>query len=273
MTMFPSVCMWAYRTPLTDALREVEQTAFHYIDIYPDMLDAPEALQAKKDLGLNVSCAMLDGNLPRGMSLDGNGQAATGEAMNCMKQALQKLQSLGASTAYLNPCASRKHLGSFGEALRVLAEDAAGKGIRLCVAHARGSALPTAKDALDFVRRIDHPNLFLLLNVGHTLLSKEKPWEVAAAAGKSVGYVQMNDNDGKHDRRWPLRDGLLTYADIERFLEALQGAGYTGTLGLDLSFDRASLVSGLSRSRNLLIRIQDGMGHKSLLEPETRRKN
>ncbi len=265
MTMHPSVCMWAYKLPIVDALRQVEQTAFHYIDIYPDMLDAPEAREAQKALALSVSCVKLDGNLPGTIADDG--------IRDRMKQALQKGQSLHARTACVSPCSGRRSLGPFGETLRVLAGEAAEKGIKLCVAHAAGSALDTAKETLDFVRRIDHPNLFLLLGVGQTLLSREKAWEVAAAAGKSIGYVQMNDNDGRRDRRWPLQDGLLTEADIKRILDALKEAGYTGTLGLDLSFDRASLISGLSRSRNLLIRIQEASDHKSLLEPEARRKN
>jgi D-psicose/D-tagatose/L-ribulose 3-epimerase len=163
-------------------------------------------------------------------------------------------------------------LVSFGEALRVLAEDAAGMGIKLCVEHVPGRALATAKEGLAFIEQVNHPNLYLLLDVGHSLLSKEKAWEIVAAAGKRLGYVQMNDNDGRNDRHWALLDGRLTYADLQKTLEALKEAGYEGTLGLELSYDRVSLVSGFSRNRNLLIRIQEASDHKSLREPEVRRK-
>jgi len=272
MTMFPSACMWSYRMPMTEALNQVKQTSFHYIDVEPETLDAPDALQAKNDLGLKVSCVALDHKMPSGTSLDGKDQATTRRAINCLKQALQKSQSLGATAGYVAPCAHRKHLKPFGEALRELAEDAARKGIKLCVEHVPGRSLSTAKEALAFIEQINHPNLFLLLDVGHTLLSKEKASEIVAAAGKRLGYVQMNDNDGRNDRHWALLDGRLTCTDLQKTLEALKRAGYEGTLGLELSYDRVGLVSGLSRNRNLLIRIQECSDHKSLQEPESRRK-
>lgn len=272
MTLFPSACMWPYKIPMTEALRQVKETSFHYIDIEPDTLDAPGALQAKNDLGLKVSCVVLDHKMPSGVTLDGKDRAATRKAIDYLKQALRKSESLGAKTAYVAPCAERKNLKPFGEALGVLAEDAAGKGIKLCVEHVPGRALPTAKDTLAFIEQVNHPNLFLLLDVGHTLLCKEKAWEVIAAAGKRLGYVQMNDNDGRRDRHWPLLEGRLTYAGLQKILGALKETGYEGTLGLELSFDRASLVSGFSRNRNLLIRIQEGSDHKSMQEPEARRK-
>jgi sugar phosphate isomerase/epimerase len=163
-------------------------------------------------------------------------------------------------------------LPAFGAALKGLAEDAARKEIKLCLEHVPGRALGSARETLDFLKQLSHPNLFLLLDVGHTLLSRENPWEVIEEAGTRIGYVHMSDNDGKKDRHWPLLDGRLTYESLAKTIRALNQVGYQGTIGLELYKDFASLISGLSKSRNLLIRVQFSDEPKSLREPETRRK-
>jgi len=272
MTMFPSACIWAYRLPICEALREIKETAFHFVDVETDLLDSQEAIECLKSLGLRISCVALDHRLPPGSSLDGRDAGATQCAITFIKGALEKAQSLGAQAAYVAPCHERKKLKAFAGALAELAADAADRGIRLCVEHVPGRALSSAKEALAFVEGVGHPNLYLLLDVGHTLLSKEQPWEIAAAAGKRIGYVHLDDNDGRSDKHWPLLDGRLTLDALARTLEALKQAGYEGTLGLELKHDRASLVSVFSRNRNLVLRMQSTSEVKSLKEPEARRK-
>lgn len=192
--------------------------------------------------------------------------------MDFLKQALQKSQELEAQVAYMRPCSSRKQLKEFTATVSELAGDAAQKGIKLCVENTPGRALPTARETLSFVEEIKHPNLYLLLDVGHTLLSKEKPWEIVRAAGDRLGYIHLNDNDGRRDRHWPLLEGRLTSQDLGRILDALKQVGYSGTLALELKGDLASIISGLSRNRNLLMRIQEPAEPRSLKEPEERRK-
>jgi sugar phosphate isomerase/epimerase len=272
MTMFPSACIWSYETSIEEALKQIKNTAFHYVDIEPDTLDKNGALQVLKDLGLKVSCVAMDHNLPSGCSLDAKNRDALQKAVTHLKDVLHKCQTLEARVAYVGPCADARQLQAFGSALKELADDAAQKGIKLCVEHVPRRSLPTAKEALKFLNRLDHANLYLLLDVGHTLLSGEKPWAAAEAAGDRLGYVQMNDNDGKKDRHWPLLDGVLTYEGVSKTIDALRQIGYEGTLGLELTKDIPSLISGFSRNRNLLLRIQDLEGHISFSEPETRRK-
>jgi sugar phosphate isomerase/epimerase len=270
--MFPSACVWNSGGEVIDLLRQVKETAFHYIDVDPATLDAPGALQAQKDLGLSVSCVKLDHRMPRGCSLDARDPAELRKAVEYLKQGLQKSHALGACVAYVGSCAGRKNVDAFGMALRELAEDAAGKRIRLCVEHVPGRALSTAREALGFVEKLNHPNLFILVDVGHAVLTREKSWEIIAAAGTRLGYVQLNDNDGRNDRHWALLDGRLTSSDIGRVLETLRQVGYQGTLGLEISRDFASLISGLSKNRNLLLRLQEPAEPKSIKEPESRRK-
>jgi sugar phosphate isomerase/epimerase len=270
--MFPSACIWAYRIPIASALREIKETAYHYVDVETDFLDDQAAIDCLKSLGLKIGCVALDHKLPPGCSLEGKDAGALRSAVAFLKTALGKSQTLGVQAAYVATCAHRNNLKAFTGALTELAEDAAGRGIRLCVEHVPGRAVPTAKEALKFVVGAGHANLYLLLDIGHALLSKEKPSEIVAAAGKRIGYVQMDDNDGKSDRHWPLLEGRLTLDELSKTLEALKQAGYEGTLGMELNHDRASLISGFSRNHNLILRLQATTEIKSLKEPEARRK-
>jgi len=269
MTMFPSACIWVLSIDIDAALKQIKETAFHYIDVQPETLDPPGAIDALKSLGLKVSCVELE---PGVSSLDGRGPTQSREALEHLKRKLEKAHSLGAKTAYVRPCSKGRHLQAFGAGLAELAGYAADRGIKLCVEHVPGTALATAKEALSFVQRANHPNLYLLLDVGHTLLSNEKPWDIIAAAGDRLGYVQMSDNDGKNDRHWALLDGRLTADDLRRILEALRQVGYDGTLGLQLSRRLRVLASEFSRNRNLLLRLQMTVEPKSMKEPEARRK-
>ncbi len=273
MTFFPSACIWAYRSSLGEAMRQLKQTAFHYIDIEDDSLDKPETLQVQKELGLKISCVALDHKFPASCSLEGKDEGALRAAVDHIKKALEHSQALGASTAYVCSCSNRKHLNAFGSALAELARESANRGIRLCVEHVPGRALGTAAEALQFIERLNESGLYLLMDVGHALISKEKPWEIVAMAGKRLGYVQVDDNDGKTDRHWPLLDGCLTYSDLSKTLEALTLVGYQGTLGIELSPKLPSLISAFSKNRNLLLRLQAPADTKSLKEPETRRKH
>jgi len=272
MAFLPSACIWKFRDPITEVLTKVKQTAFHYIDVEPDTLSSPEALQKLRELGLKVSCVALDHGLPDGISLEGGHPDRLRQATDHLKKALETSRELGAGVAYVGPCGNARNLKAYGASLAELADDASRKGIKLCVEHVPGRALPTVKETLKFLEEAGHPGLYLLLDTGHALISREEPAEAVRAAGLRLGYVQMNDNDGKKDRHWALLDGRLTERDLARTIEALEQVGYVGTLGLELENVRPSLISALARNRNLLMRLQTPVEIKSLKEPEERRK-
>jgi len=80
---------------------------------------------------------------------------------------------------------------------------------------------------------------------------------VVEAAGARIGYVQLNDNDGKKDRHWPLLDGVLTEDDLARTIAALKATGYQGTLGIELKpYFHLNSISAFSKNHNLLLRLQ-----------------
>src|SRR5205085_4210790 len=119
---------------------------------------------------------------------------------------------LGATHAYLVPGFddSRGGLARFAEGCALLADHAAAQMIRLCVEAFPGRALPGVATTLDWLKQVGHPNLALLLDVGHCLISREEPSRAVAQAGAFIGYVHFDDNDGVNDVHWPLLTGRLT---------------------------------------------------------------
>jgi len=271
MMMFPSACTWLFKTPVVKALHAIKETAFHYVDLELEMLDDPVVLETVRELGLKVSCVALDHRLPSGCSLEGNDERALRQAVAYLQQGFKKCQEVGATVAYVTSCRDRRNVNNFGRALQELSEEAGRFGIKLCVEHVPGRALATARETLVFVADGDKDNLFLLLDTGHALITREESHEIISSAGGRLGYVQLDDNDGKNDKHWALLDGLMRYEELLKCLEALQKIGYEGTLGLELGSDRASGIGGLSRNRNLILRMQMQEEPKSLKEPETRR--
>src|SRR5437762_1171210 len=76
--------------------------------------------------------------------------------------------------------------------------------VQLCVEHIPGRALPDVTAVLNWLDRVGHANLALLLDLGHCLISNEDPAGAVRQAGARLGYVHVDDNDGKGDLHWPL---------------------------------------------------------------------
>lgn len=71
----------------------------------------------------------------------------------------------------------------------------------------------------DIAEAIAAPNLGLSLDVGHANLYSLLPLDTwVFALQPSLRHVHLHDNDGKHDRHWPLGDGMMVY---RAFFEAV----------------------------------------------------
>ena len=164
---------------------------------------------------------------------------------------------LGASTAYLVPDEDRSSLDGYAEELKKLATRGGELGVRVCVEHFPGTALPTAAGTIAFLRDVGHPNLFLLLDIGHAQMSDEDPAAVVSEAGPLLGYVHLDDNDGSRDLHLGLTDGILTEAALADTVSALADIGYRGNLSLELHPELPDPLDALKRSREIVL---DAMG-------------
>jgi sugar phosphate isomerase/epimerase len=256
---FPvSVLLTSLPLDFEPALRQTAALGFPYVDVVA-LADRPDAhREALADSGLLIGCASVGRGLPPEQTLAAPLLEDRRAAVEAMKRHIADAASLGATHCYVVPGAdgSRAGLERFADACGLLAEYAAGRMVRLCVEHMPGRALATAAETLAWLDGVGHPNLALLLDVGHCLISGEDPATVVEQAGERLGYVHFDDNDGAGDLHWPLLTGRLTEEALRRVLAALRGVGYRGPLTLELNARNADPVQALASGKQLLQRLQ-----------------
>jgi sugar phosphate isomerase/epimerase len=238
----------------TDACRAAADLGFTHADIVA-VADRPAAhREALADTGLLVQCAALGRDLPQGQSLDATDVAARRAALELVKRQVADAARLGASSAYIVPGGDdgAPALARFAEACTLLADYAGARMVRLCVEHIPDRALPSAAATLDWLGALAHPNLFLLLDAGHCLISGEDAAAVVRRAGPRLGYVHLDDNDGQGDVHWPLLTGRLTRDGLVTLLAALREVEYRGGVALELNAAHGDAVRGLRESKEIV---------------------
>lgn len=247
-------CTWALAGPEETILDQLVAIGFQWIDIRSvDFTDVASHAQIAAR-NLQISCVGLSFALPAGVSLDSADEAARAVAVQVATGGLTHAARVGARAAYVIPGLddSPQALDRYAQSLTTLADYAAKHAIKLCVEHFPGRALPTIDRTLHYLRRIDHPNLYLLFDIGHAQMSQEEPVAALQAAGQRLGYVHLDDNDGQRDLHWALLDGVLTRTVLHNTISALQDLNYTGGVSLELSPQLPNPRDALHRSWRLL---------------------
>jgi D-psicose/D-tagatose/L-ribulose 3-epimerase len=250
------------------ALRQLERLRFRHVEVTALAERPPPHLDALADSGLLVSSAALGRGLPDGCTLDARSVAVRREALELVKRQIADAARLGATCAYLVPGSDGddEALTLFAEACRLLADHAGRRQVRLCVEHFPGRALPTAAQTLAWLDRTDHDNLFLLLDAGHCLISREDPAAVTRQAGRRLGHVHLDDNDGAGDLHWPLLAGRLTRDALAALLAELTGQGYRGAVVLELNPRNDHPLAALAEGKAL---VEELLGATWRASPET----
>lgn len=86
--------------------------------------------------------------------------------------------------------------------------------------------LGSAGETLSFCQSVDAPNLGITLDIGHALLSEERPAQSVAllSRAKKLFYVHLNDNDRLWD--WDMLPGAYHLLEFIEFHYYLKLAGY-----------------------------------------------
>jgi len=252
-----SCCIWAVAGPEEDVLTRVAEAGFRWIDVRPDGLVGQESREAARDLGLRVSCVAASFGMPEGAALDSPDAGSARKALAHTEQALAHGAALGATAAYVvpGPDGGREALDRYAASLAYAADRAQIHGLKLCIEHFPGRALPTVAATLDFLKEVGHPNLYLLFDIGHAQMSGEDAGAAIVSGGSRLGYVHLDDNDGAGDLHLALTDGALTEAGLRRSFEALAEAGYDGAVSLELSPKLPDPLGALKRSREIVGRL------------------
>lgn len=249
-------CIWALAGMETEMLREAAALGFDRIDIQPTHLGALESRLLAQELGLRVSCLGASFGMPAGAALDSEDSAQQRAAFDHVASGIALAGHLGAEAAYIVPAKDRdgRAVARLSCSLTSLADLAAGFGVKLALEHFPGTALPTASETLEFIRRADHPNLYLLIDSGHLQMTGEDPASAILNAGDRLGYMHFDDNDGISDLHWALLDGVMTEESLDATLRALADVGYQGALSLELNPGLPNPARALAAGRDLLLR-------------------
>lgn len=116
-----------------------------------------------------------------------------------------------------------------------LGDHAARWEVEICIEHFPGRLLPTVKSTLELLENLNHENLRLLIDVGHCLISREEPAQSVRTAGKRLGYIHFDDNNGRDDLHWGLLKGQLTDHQIAETITALKSVGYDRAVCLEFA--------------------------------------
>lgn len=232
-----SCCTWALGGAEADVLAGVASAGPRHIDHRPFDFRSAESRRLISDLELTPACMATGFGMPEGASLEGADADARAVAVEHTRRALEYAHETGMRRAYLLPGeeGDGESLRRYGESVTGLADVAAGYGIELSIEHFPGKALPTVQGTLDYIAGLGHDNLYLLFDIGHAQITKEDPAESVAAAGGRLGYVHLDDNDGRSDLHWALLDGVLTGDVLKNTLATLDEIGYDGPVSLEMN--------------------------------------
>ena len=201
------------------------------------------------------------------------------KAFDRAKRKFDVMQELGTDLILICSSVHPRSLGGIKRAagdLAELGEIARERGIRLGYeALAWGRHINDHRDAWEIVRQADHPNVGIILDSFHTLGRKLDPESIRAIPGEKIFFVQLADAPAinmdllywsRHFRNMPGEGDL----EVQRFMQAVMAAGYTGPISLEIFNDQF-------RGSNARATAQDG--YRSLIalmddvrraEPETR---
>ena len=252
--MILSCCIWALSGPEQDTLAHLAAAGFTRIDVRPFSLTSAAAQAGARALDLHVSCVAASHQMPDEAALGSTDADSASRALEHIEEALAHSAAIGATTAYVVPekDGSQEALCRWARALTRAAERAAALGLKLCVEHFPGGALPTVAATLDFLRDIDHPALYLLFDIGHAQMSGEDPAAAISQAGPRLGYVHLDDNDGCNDQHLALLDGVMTEESLQRTFAALEDIDYGGAVSLELSPELPDPLAALKESREIV---------------------
>jgi sugar phosphate isomerase/epimerase len=237
--------------PLPAALGALADLGFAAVDVVPGGWDAADR-EALADSGLIVCCAAVGRDLPEGCTLDMADLAGRRCGVQVVERQLIEAAQLGARFAYLVPGPDPQGLLRFADSCAQLAAFAERRMMRLCVENMPGRVLPSAAAVLDWLAQPGLEPVGLLLDVGHCLISSEDPARLVGQAGDRLGYVHLDDNDGRSDLHWPLLTGRLTAMHLRDLFAALRATDFSGGVALELNPSLPDPVRNLSASREIV---------------------
>ena len=230
------------------------ELGFRHIDIQPSMLRSSDSVSILNQHELNVSCVSLSFFAPEGSTLHTKDKATAQPMIDHLKDGIDHASHIGVDRTYVVPgeVDDELSISDYGDYYGEVAEYAQSRGVMLGIEHFPEKAFPTIQSTLDFIREIDHPNLYLLFDLGHAQISKEDPTELLPLAGDRLLYVHLDDNDGVNDLHLPLIEGVQSREDLESLFKVLVDLNYQGPVSLELHPLLPNPFQALHRNKQLV---------------------
>ena len=248
-----SACLWSYTETPIEAAQIAAAAGFDSIDVEPGFTTAGERQET-----VPVTSVAITHLLPEGTAIESDDDVARAAAVEHAKQALGEAHVLGADLVYVVPAAtsdpSARHY--FTDSVVQLATEAEVRDIRFAIEHFPETGLPSVRDVMAFIDEVSHPNLYLLLDVGHAQISRESVGDALDMAGDRVAFVHFDDNQGEKDDHLALLDGLMHEEDLAAAVAALRNHGYNGPVSVEtnsvLSDPHAAMAGSLATLRRIV---------------------
>ena len=253
MSLDGALCLWGVTDPPVVATRFTVACGFQSVDVRPGYSVIPVV-----DRMLPVTCMAVAHLMPDGAALDATDRLARLKAVEHVRHGILEAQMLGVPDIYVSPpdTADELSLSAYGASVLTLAEEAGRVGVRVGIEHFPGRGLPTVNTTLDFIRDINHPNLYLLLDIGHNQIASESVPEAIETAGDRLLYVHVNDNDGRNDMHLGLLEGVQREDTLQAALQAVSECPYVQSVSIEVSSKLDNPQRSIRNSLDILRRLQ-----------------
>ena len=243
----------------TSMLECMGELGFQHVDIQPNMQHSAASCSTLKEHQLKVACMSLSFFAPDKGTLHSKDPAAVNPLMDYLKAGIDHTAHLGIDRAYVVPGKANDviSLTDIAPHYAELAEYSAKKGVKIGIEHFPETALPTVKSTLEFIEQVNHPNLYLLFDIGHAQISNEDPADLLPDAGDRLLYVHLDDNDGKEDLHLSLTEGVQTRKDLESLFTVLENMNYSGPVSLELHPMLPDPFQALKESKQIVEELYD----------------
>lgn len=107
------------------------------------------------------------------------------------------------------------------------------QGVIICLENMPMPDLPlgSVKAIVDFVKKINHPNLKICLDTGHVLVFGEQPSDAVRLIGRDLlATLHVHDNNGVRDQHLDPYQGVCKWDD---FVSALKEIGFEGVFSME----------------------------------------
>ena len=239
--------------PLDESITVIADLGFTSIDVPPLKRQSAE-MQLILRRGLSVGCVALEKGRDKPPEPASEDQEVRSQGIADLARGIELTRELECSICYLTPPTTRDQgtRTRWIDSVRHLADVALSSHVRLCIEHFPGRLFPTARETLQLVDDLAHDALALLVDVGHCLISDEDPARVIHQCGERLGYLHLDDNDGKDDLHWPLLTGQLERRQLDAVVQAAEECGYEQAFCLELNPQLDTPVENLRQGRELL---------------------